>query len=235
MIASGQDRDLIRTACNHNYVRVNVSNDYAAAQQQSANPEDQEQVSVSNFYDVIQSCFSEDEKLSAFQGNEVDLVVNISQADQTVSQKDQEGIEQAAQKTSGMTVGQYFDVTVNKTVQGQTESVTELSKEMEMVINVPSELKGKNREFCIIRSHQNADGSVLVSVIKDLDNNANTITFRSDKFSAYAIAYVERSGLSNTQKQIFAAVLLMVILTIMITITYTLVNYIAQRKYRRDQ
>lgn len=233
MIESGQDRDLIRTACNQDYVLVNVSNDYASENQLSANPSTEEEISVSNFYDVIQVSFTEDEKMTAFKGSPISLNVSITQASQTISQKDQSAIDQAAQKNQGMTVGQYFDVTVNKTVQGQTEQVTELSKEMEVVLQVPTELKGKNREYCVIRSHQNADGSATVSVIKDRDTNANTITFRSDKFSAYAIAYVQQNGLSNGQKQILMVVIFMVSLTIMITIAYTLANYIAQRKYRR--
>lgn len=233
LIASGRDRDLIRTACNHDYVQVNVQNDYAAEQQQSVHPDDEESVSVSNFYDVIQASFSEEEKLSAFKGETIQLAVNVSKASQTVSQKDQSLIEQAAGNTKGMQIGQYFDVTIQKSAKGKTESVTELSKEMELVLQIPQELKGKNREYCIIRSRQGSDGTISASVIRDMDDNADTITFRSDKFSAYAIAYVEQSGISTSQKQILVAVIFMVALTIMITVAYSLVNFIVQRKYRR--
>lgn len=68
-----------------------------------------------------------------------------------------------------------------------------------------------------------------MSILKDEDTNPNTITFTTDKFSAYAIASLDNGG-ANTS--ILVYVLLVLIVLLAVASIFTLVKVIS-RKSRR--
>lgn len=85
----------------------------------------------------------------------------------------------------------YYDVSVVKTTSdGDVVGyVSEADKPVEVVFDIPSDLpkvkSGYVRKYFVIRVH---DGKT--TVIDDVKDNGNgTVTFKSDKFSTYALAY----------------------------------------------
>ena len=91
------------------------------------------------------------------------------------------------------TVAQYLDLSVLMTVSvnGQevaTGEVKELAKEVTFTIAVPKELKevkdGYTREYYVIRVHDGKTDKLPVTVNAD-----GTLSFKTDRFSTYALAY----------------------------------------------
>lgn len=84
---------------------------------------------------------------------------------------------------------------VNLCLNGHTISGSAADKPIEVVIGIPEELKEDGREFYIIRAHEGE-----YTLLQDLDNDPNSITISTDRFSSYAIAYEEADGAGGTHK-----------------------------------
>lgn len=88
-------------------------------------------------------------------------------------------------------LGAFLDLTLNEYIlkgngsdDAWTESITSLSKEMTVSLQLSENMKGKN-EYSIIREH---DGKVEI-IPSTYDPKTNTITFKTNKYSTYAISY----------------------------------------------
>lgn len=91
-------------------------------------------------------------------------------------------------------VAQYLNlsvVIVAKDSDGNVETlgtVDEPTKEFSFTLSIPDELKQPGRTFYIIRVHDNGDAEKIPVV----DNGDGTISFKTDKFSLYALAYTDQ-------------------------------------------
>ena len=110
---------------------------------------------------------------------------------------DKADVKLVAKAADGSTVAQYLDLSVLMTVvvdgdeaNAVTGEVTELDKEVTFTIAVPEELKavkeGYTREFYIIRVHEGETEKLPVTVNAD-----GTLSFKTDRFSTYALAYTD--------------------------------------------
>lgn len=93
-------------------------------------------------------------------------------------------------KEKNIKITNYFDITLNVKDSARNEVVgtlNELSKEMTFNVAIPKDLatvpEGYNRKYYVVRYH---DGK---SEILETTTNGNILTFKSDKFSTYALAY----------------------------------------------
>lgn len=86
-----------------------------------------------------------------------------------------------------------FDLTMNLTGRDGTDKVTELTAPVTFVMAAPADIDGNTYDFAILRAH---DG--VVSILPDLDSDPATITFATDRFSAYAVVYAEKGVLNTT-------------------------------------
>lgn len=84
-----------------------------------------------------------------------------------------------------------FDISIMKNIKSQTV-ITTLNKPIALTFDIPQELptvaNGYTREFFIIRFHDNGTTSDM-KVFKDEDNDANTISIHTDRFSTYVLGY----------------------------------------------
>lgn len=108
---------------------------------------------------------------------------------------------------------QYMDVCIMvKAEDSELGTLNKLQKEIEITIAIPKELKGDGYVYKVIRNH---DGEI--TTLETKDNGDGTITFKTDRFSTYALAYNQETeapdnsatqnspntnGGSNTQVQI---------------------------------
>lgn len=94
----------------------------------------------------------------------------------------------------------YMDITMNLFSSGSADTLGEL-KELEekvtITVNLPEELKG-DYNYKVIRSHEKADGTVEVEVLDAVKNEDGTISFETDRFSTYAIAYSTNEANNST-------------------------------------
>lgn len=228
-IRAGEDEELFTEAYMQGYIGITVNNQYAESQQETGDGSYYTNPTISNFKEVFTSVISEDELLDIFEGEKINLSFNIARSKKYILPDEKKTVDSMA-KQSNYEIGDYFDVMLLKSVQGKSSLITELGTECEIVLQLPEELKGSDRQYAIIHVHENSDGSIDKRVLKDLDNNPDTITFRTDRFSAFAIAYPKEMNLVKTVLKIGIAVLGVIIL---FTVIYQIVKSAARKKRRK--
>ena len=130
-----------------------------------------------------------DELVQIANGASVDIVLTVKEAN--VSDEVKTAMAQAAK---GYTIGQYLDISLFKymTVNGSQQAGVPLHTTKDALpisVVVPDALihtdSAVNRNYCIVRCHEGA-----IAVLDAAFDAANkTLTFKTDRFSVYAIAY----------------------------------------------
>jgi hypothetical protein len=130
-----------------------------------------------------------DELVQIANGASVDIVLTVKEAN--VSDEVKTAMAQAAK---GYTIGQYLDISLFKymTVNGSQQAGVALHTTKDALtisVVVPDALihtdSAVNRNYCIVRCHEGA-----IAVLDAAFDAANkTLTFKTDRFSVYAIAY----------------------------------------------
>lgn len=141
-------------------------------------PADEINPSLPDLDIVVQKMLSVDDVTKLAKGERMDISVSI-----TGQETPNEADEKIMKNAIGKKPLKYFDVTMLKSVDGYTEKITELPTTMEVVIEVPDDIYKSGREYSVLRVHNGE-----LAVLPDLDDNPKTITFRTDRFSSYAIA-----------------------------------------------
>lgn len=133
---------------------------------------------------------TQEEKELADDGANIKIVLDIQDAQNTVSAADKAVVESALSTDvmQGFTVGQYLDVNLFKIINDNRSAIRETNKKIIVTIAVPDRLKNTDansaRVFAVVRVHNGA-----AEVLTDLDNSDDTITIATDRFSSYAIVY----------------------------------------------
>ena len=92
---------------------------------------------------------------------------------------------EAVLANSTYAVGMHLNIELIKLINGQpTGKNTKINTPISVTIEVPEELRSVNRVFTVVRIH---DGEA--EILEDTDNDPDTITILTDKFSTYSIAY----------------------------------------------
>lgn len=146
---------------------------------------------------LLTSVLSKGEQQAVSQGSNADVELRIQNIDNTVSQEDKELI---ISNLNGYTVGQYLDITLWKTVGSSTaKKVSSTNKSIAVTITVPETLRNRDssrtRTYAIFRVHNGT-----VSILPDKDSVESTVTFNTDKFSTYVLAYkdtIKKTKLSD--------------------------------------
>ena len=130
-----------------------------------------------------------DELVQIANGASVDIVLTVKEAN--VSDEVKTAMAQAAKD---YTIGQYLDISLFKymTVNGSQQAGVPLHTTKDALtisVVVPDALihtdSAVNRTYCIVRRH---DGAITV-LDAAFDAAGKTLTFKTDRFSIYAIAY----------------------------------------------
>lgn len=130
-----------------------------------------------------------DELVQIANGASVDIVLTVKEAN--VSDEVKTAMAQAAK---GYTIGQYLDISLFKymTVKGSQQAGVALRTTKDALtisVVVPDALintnSAVNRTYCIVRNHE---GTITV-LDAAFDAASKTLTFKTDRFSDYAIAY----------------------------------------------
>ena len=117
------------------------------------------------------------EKLAKGSTIEISLhskMMQVAEADKTV----------ITAMLDGKEIGFYLDLSLIKNIDGVEEKVSQLSSPIRITIDIPVAYRATNRAFTIVRVHNG-----VATELVDLDNDPNTITFETDQFSTYALAY----------------------------------------------
>lgn len=107
-----------------------------------------------------------------------------------------EQVINGAAASAGAKVACIFDIKLAIAGRGY-EAVTELSSPIRFVIEAPAGIDGNANDFAIVRIHNGA-----VTILPDLDSDPATITFDSDRFSAYAVIYAPKGQLKGVKDSV---------------------------------
>lgn len=141
-----------------------------------------------------------DELVQIANGASVDIVLTVKEAN--VSDAVKTAMAQAAK---GYTIGQYLDISLFKymTVNGSQQAGVPLHTTKDALtisVVVPDALihtdSAVNRNYCIVRNHE---GTITV-LDAAFDAAGKTLTFKTDRFSIYAIAYKDTAVPSSGSK-----------------------------------
>ena len=82
--------------------------------------------------------------------------------------------------------GPVLDIYMYKKATGQqAKTVKALSQGIVVAFDIPAGMKGAEKEFAVVRVSENGE----VAVLKDMDSNADSITFVTDKFGVFCLVY----------------------------------------------
>jgi len=141
-------------------------------------------------------CLTAQELAQVADGAQLNVVFTTEAA---VSADDQSRIKSAAR---GYTVGSWFDVSLYKQLDGQTPVwLHQTGKPIRLTVQVPQDLlntrRNVKRTFWVVRCH---DGAAQFLPTR-YDDAGKTLSFETDRFSAYAIVYKDAGtadGIRNT-------------------------------------
>lgn len=240
MIAENQDTELLTGAMETGDLKVTVYNDFSDSVGTASDSGLEEVSGVKNLKMMVDDLLTKEEKIEMLQGN-VPVIIKFS-IDDTDGEESQATVKSFEEKKlPGMTIGHYFEINLAKSEKNETQPIRELPQEVEVQINVPQHLKADNREFYILRLHTKEDGTQEFAQLPDEDDDPDTITFSTDRFSPYAIAYIdwaekktEASDVMDDTVKDNGVVYVVVIMAIAIAvvITFWLLWYIGRKKKR---
>ena len=138
-----------------------------------------------------------DEIVLIAEGATIELALNVEHAEATVSAETRAAME----KTAGeFTIGRYLNITFTKSVNGEKESeIHEIKAPIKISFRLSNDLLNTDRkvkrEYMVLRNH---DGEVtsLPGTFAD-----GIITFETDRFSDYAIAWKDTAVSTSGSKK----------------------------------
>ncbi len=123
-------------------------------------------------------------------------IVVVKVPENEVAQIEQTAIEEKVTAELGEDAKvQYLDVSI-VLMAGDEElgTLNKLEEEITITVAIPEELKVEGRTYKVIRNH-NGEVTVLDTVV----NEDGTISFKTDRFSTYALAYADEEGTGTNQ------------------------------------
>lgn len=129
------------------------------------------------------------EKQQKADGADIRIELDVKVAAAEAGAADRALVEEALRgSAAGYILGQYLDINLYKVIGDSRTAITQTDGKITVRIDVPESLKNtdstRTRIFAVIRAH---DGKA--QLLADLDQNADTITIETDRFSTYAIVY----------------------------------------------
>lgn len=140
-------------------------------------------LSLKDTEDIAAAVLSPTEKEEFIAGTDISVTASISSGEAMTP--DEEATVSAAAQEAGYLVGASYDITMEKKVDDK--EAVQLSRTfypVQFTLEIPKDLQKSDREYAMVRLH---DGTA--EVLKDLDEEAGTITFETDRFSYYTLVY----------------------------------------------
>ena len=221
LIHDNSEMALLKEAYESGMIRVTVNNSYAENTQETSEGLYVSNPSITNFEAVVSATLTEDEKLAAFAGSPILFNVSITDNSDTVD----DNTKTLMKSKIGYKPFAYFDFFIMKSIDGNTEILSRTGAELVVVLPIPEQYRKADRTFSVIRNHNGT-----VDILADLDNDPNTITFKTDKFSEYSLAYQTVSA----NKLVIRVIVILLIALLLAAICYTNL-WIYRSRARKDK
>ncbi len=152
-----------------------------------------------NLNDILTKSLEESGLVSSLPFTDINVDVVLDEEKEVTTEIKSTMEKEASEKFSNIKLAKFFDISIE--VKGNNEvlgHLTKLTDKINLTVKVPTDLpkldEGYNRKYYIIRDHEGTITVLDATVSKD----GKTLTFASDEFSTYAIAYVDNKIATNT-------------------------------------
>lgn len=135
--------------------------------------------------ELINAVLTDEEQQSVVNdGKDIRIILTVEDATNNVSDEDKASVEAAIGNNK---LGQYLDVNLFKKIgDEEAKKIAETNRPITITFEIPENLRGDGRTYSVIRVHNEE-----TTVLEDKDENADTVTIETDKFSTYALVYSE--------------------------------------------
>lgn len=183
LIDKGEAKLLIEKAIENEHLIINYSNDM----------NDDDSIDIS---ETLTGVFDDDELLGIVSGERLCAInVCVSNSNEKYITDEQKQLINS-NLPDGSSVGTYFCASFIKMIDGKAQVVSEFSSPLKISLDVPEDLKKAGRSYKILRLHE-SDGKEEVALLDNISESSDKIEFVTDKFSTYAIAYVDSAALNG--------------------------------------
>ena len=123
------------------------------------------------------------------ENDDVDIIFKVTDATDTITDTEKEKFDSVIDNNK-LVLGKYIDLSLFMEINGNASTkkiITETSNKVKVEITIPEDIRFNNRKYSILRLHNNN-----VEIIHEgFPTKDWKLTFETDKFSLYAIAYNE--------------------------------------------
>ena len=179
---------------------------------------------------LLKNILTDEQLKRVAEGATVNLKISaniVKESDLTAEDADniQKGVEEYKKDVPGLAIAGYLDISIYLQMDDEDWSyVSNTNKPVELVINVPDSMKGLSKNYYILRLH---DGQT--SLFSDNDEDPDTITISTGKFSIYVVMYdseaaaeIEKSEKNEINLLIIFVIALIVVLVIQIVYIFAI-------------
>ncbi len=143
---------------------------------------------------LVEAVFDRNEQETINDGSKIKIILTVDDAEKTTPAADKSKVETTIRRLSGYKHGQYLDVNLLWVTERSLKKITETNAPITVTFEIPIGLRGNARVYSVIRVHEGE-----TTILKDLDNDPNTVTVETDKFSTYALVYNENDDKTGSE------------------------------------
>ncbi len=136
---------------------------------------------------LIEAVIPENERAQIKESDRIKIVLRVEDAGETVPKEDKQAVSDVIEQMTDYKLAQYLDVSLFRIINDNESKITSTSKPITVTFEIPEALRESDRGYAVIRVHEDEK-----TVLNDLDDDENTITIETDRFSTYALAYSEK-------------------------------------------
>lgn len=148
-------------------------------------------VEIKNKKDLIEKSITQEELASVANGENITIYFEVKIYEENevpVEDKDiiNNYMKDSSQKRNK--IGNYIDVKLYKVnSKSEKQYITNIDEPIEITFNIPEKINFEKSKYHVLSVYNEK-----VNLLEDIDENQNTITIKTDKFSTYAITYTLR-------------------------------------------
>ncbi|MBP5324286.1 MAG: hypothetical protein J6Y86_02165, partial [Pseudobutyrivibrio sp.] len=179
---------------------------------------------------LLKNILTDEQLKRVAEGATVNLKISaniVKESELTAEDSDsiQKGVEENKKDIPGLAIAGYLDISIYLQMDDEDWSyVSNTNEPVELVISVPDSMKGLSKNYYILRLH---DGQT--SLFSDNDDDPDTITISTGKFSIYVVMYdseaaaeIEKSEKQEINLLVIFVIALIVVLVIQIVYIFAI-------------
>ena len=163
---------------------------------------------------VIMAILTDEQLAKVEQGAAVDIIVEAKMIDESAVPKAdkaviEEGLETYRKDIPNLSMANYIDLSISfKFDDGDWEQIEATNTPILITITIPDKYKGVSGKYYIMRAHGGK-----CTLLKDSDNDEDTVTIATGRFSTYALMYDNEipDKIKNDKTARILAVLLIIV------------------------